>query len=83
MTNLIIQQNTPPTFGTTVIEWEGYALAEEIVPGDEIIPLGIVTSTCRIGDDHYEIATADESDLYEYDVALYIVRKVKVTIEEV
>jgi hypothetical protein len=79
--DLLTTHGAPPAFGTTIAEWEGYAFAREIVPGDVLVPGGLVTSTVRVGD-HYEIATADESDLYAGDEAHYIVRKVKVTIEE-
>lgn len=81
-TDMFTLGTTPPAPGTHLVEWEGYARADEIRPGDEIVPLGVVTLTHRVDESRYAIATADEADVYENDVALYIVRKVKVTVEE-
>lgn len=81
----IITTNAPPVYGTSTVEWEGYAYAREILPGDEVVTQdAVVTSVALVPgtDDHYEIVVGDVSEVYEGDVALFIVRKVKVTVAE-
>lgn len=79
----ITTNNAPPVYGTTTMTWEGFIRADEILPGDYIIPEGLITNTVRHGDDEHEIIMSDGySDFYANDEMLYVERIVTVTISE-
>lgn len=74
--------NTPPTYGTSTVTWEGYVRADEILPGDVMVPEGAVDHVYRVGSG-VEILSGGNGEFYEADEALYVERTVVVTVRPV
>lgn len=73
----------PPVPGTTtVVSWEGYIRADEMLIGDEIIPSGEVTSLRHRLDGTVYVSGTRFAAIYEADEMLYIERTVRVTVAE-
>jgi hypothetical protein len=78
--NITTTHNAPPTIGEHSIVWEGYACADEILPGDIIVPDSVVSFAVRQAGD-IVLVTTDGSEMdYAPDESLLIQRRLRVTV---